>query len=238
VPARRLVVFAQNHDQVGNRVQGERLTGMVSLEKQKLAAGLVLLSPFVPLIFMGEEYGETAPFLYFVSHSDPALIEAVRAGRRHEFASFGWQAEAPDPQDEQTFRLSRLNHSLKGELRHQTILAFYRELLALRTRCPALSTLSKRTLTVTCDRDRHLLLVQRRHGDATAFLMFNFSDEPGPARIHLPAGSWRKRIDSARRRWMGPGSNVADRLQTDGPLMVHAAPHSVVVWTTDQVPGT
>lgn len=99
----QFVVFAQNHDQVGNRARGERLSTLVSFDGLKLAAGMVLLSPFVPLLFMGEEYGETAPFLYFTSHSDPTLVEAVRKGRLEEFAAFGCEDEVPDPQDEATF---------------------------------------------------------------------------------------------------------------------------------------
>ncbi len=87
IPAHKFVVFAQNHDQIGNRMLGERLTELVSFEALKLCAGLVLLSPFVPLLFMGEEYGETAPFLYFTSHSDPDLIQAVRTGRKEDFAA-------------------------------------------------------------------------------------------------------------------------------------------------------
>ena len=102
-PADRFVVFAQNHDQVGNRLLGDRLSQAVSFEALKLAAGLVILSPFIPLLFMGEEYAETAPFPYFISHSDPELIEAVRRGRRAEFAAFGWQGETPDPQDAKDF---------------------------------------------------------------------------------------------------------------------------------------
>ena len=82
LPPAKWVVFSQNHDQVGNRPQGERLSTLISFEALKLAAAMVLLSPNIPLLFMGEEYGEEAPFLYFVSHSDPALIEAIRQGRK------------------------------------------------------------------------------------------------------------------------------------------------------------
>jgi maltooligosyltrehalose trehalohydrolase len=96
IPAERFVVFCQNHDQVGNRMLGERLSQLVSFEALKLAAGAVLLSPFIPLLFMGEEYGEEAPFQYFISHGDPLLVE-VRGGRREEFAAFGWQASPRIP---------------------------------------------------------------------------------------------------------------------------------------------
>ena len=103
IAAERFVVFSQNHDQVGNRLLGERLSQLVSFESLKLAAAAVILSPYLPLLFMGEEYGEEAPFQYFISHGDAALIDAVRNGRRGEFASFGWLGEPPDPQDEKLF---------------------------------------------------------------------------------------------------------------------------------------
>ncbi|HKQ86195.1 MAG TPA: malto-oligosyltrehalose trehalohydrolase, partial [Candidatus Acidoferrales bacterium] len=107
------VVFTQNHDQVGNRAQGDRLSQLVDPESLALAAGITLLSPFVPLLFMGEEYGETHPFQYFTSHSDAPLIEAVRNGRREEFASFGWQGDLPDPQDERTFKRCVLDFTVR-----------------------------------------------------------------------------------------------------------------------------
>jgi maltooligosyltrehalose trehalohydrolase len=91
------VICAQNHDQVGNRQLGERLSQLVSLEGLKLAAAMVLLSPCIPFLFMGEEYGETSPFLYFISHSDPGLIDAVRHGRQKEFAAFAEKAKHPIP---------------------------------------------------------------------------------------------------------------------------------------------
>ena len=117
---------------MGNRALGERLTALVDFESLKLAAGINLLSPFVPLLFMGEEYGETAPFQYFTSHGDSALVEAVRRGRREEFAAFGWEQSVPDPQDEQTYEGSHLDHSLKEKEKHQTLLRFYRQLIRIR----------------------------------------------------------------------------------------------------------
>src|SRR3954470_23982548 len=96
-------------------MRGDRLTALTTFEQQKLAATAVLLSPFVPLLFMGEEYGESAPFPYFVHHSDTALIEAVRDGRKAEFADFEWDDDPPDPQEVRTFESARLNHSLKQQ---------------------------------------------------------------------------------------------------------------------------
>ena len=109
--ADRFVVCSQNHDQVGNRARGDRLAALTGPGGPEVAAAAVLLSPFVPLLFMGEEYGDPAPFPYFVSHSDPALVEAVRAGRAAEFADLVG-VDTPDPQDEATFASAVLDRSL------------------------------------------------------------------------------------------------------------------------------
>lgn len=124
----QFVVFLQNHDQVGNRAQGDRLIHTLTEEQYLLAAGTYLLSPFVPLIFMGEEYGEERPFQYFVSHTDPSVVEAVRHGRTAEFAAFIGAAQGvPDPQAETTFRNSQLSHR-----RNDRVYEFYRACLRLR----------------------------------------------------------------------------------------------------------
>ena len=138
VPRDRFVVAIQNHDQTGNRARGERLATLVSPEALRLAAALLLLSPYVPLLFMGEEHGETSPFLYFVSHGDPALVEAVRRGRQEEFAAFAWSGEVPDPQAEETFEASRPRWERARSGPGATMLALYRDLLRLRRSAPAL----------------------------------------------------------------------------------------------------
>jgi maltooligosyltrehalose trehalohydrolase len=134
IPRERFVVAIQNHDQVGNRAGGDRLSTLVSPEQLRLAAALLLLSPYVPLIFMGEEYGETKPFQYFISHGDAELCDAVRKGRREEFAAFGWADSVPDPLDESTFANSRLDREKLNDPRHAGMLELYRDLIALRTR--------------------------------------------------------------------------------------------------------
>jgi maltooligosyltrehalose trehalohydrolase len=202
VPARRFVVFSQNHDQVGNRAQGERLSELVCLERLKLAA--VLLSPFVPLLFMGEEYGEPAPFQYFVSHSDPALIEAVRKGRSEEFAKFQWKGQVPDPQAEETFERSRLNWSLRERGKHQMLRSFYAELLRLRRSVPALSRLSKTDMRVWTSSSSAFGFERWAVRDRVLGL-FNFGEQPAPVCAQAGAGLWRKLIDSADRGWAGPG---------------------------------
>jgi maltooligosyltrehalose trehalohydrolase len=213
-------------------MRGERLNSLASFEQQKLAAAAVLLAPFVPLLFMGEEYGETAPFQYFVSHGDPELVAAVREGRRREFAAFEWQGEPPDPQDETTFRQSVLDHEQKADGPGRCLFRYYQTLLRLRRERAELAHLSKKALRVECDRERGLLLVRRSFGEAAAFLIFNFNGGPEPVEIDLPEGRWRRAIDSADARWMGPGAGHATR-EVAGPAVIAVAPHSALVFTCD-----
>ena len=132
VSADHFVVCIQNHDQVGNRATGDRLSTLVPFAKRKLAAAIYLLSPYVPMLFMGEEYDETNPFLYFVSHGDKELVEAVRKGRKEEFKAFGWGDEIPDPQAEDSFVRSRLDRSRSSSPEGSAMRALYRALLQLR----------------------------------------------------------------------------------------------------------
>jgi maltooligosyltrehalose trehalohydrolase len=229
IPARQLVVFAQNHDQIGNRMLGERLSRLVSFEDLKLAAGLVLLSPFMPLLFMGEEYGETAPFQYFIDHSDPELINAVREGRRREFAAFGWEEDPPDPQDEATFLRSKLDRSLRDTSLSRILPGFYRELIRLRKEIAALALLSKRNQSVVADREHRALFVRRRAGSDEAFMIFCFSKQQTTVPLTLPAGRWKKILDSAEQRWLGPGSLLPEEIESDGRIELPVTPQSVVV---------
>jgi maltooligosyltrehalose trehalohydrolase len=233
VPGHRLVVFAQNHDQVGNRVAGERLSQLVSFEKLKLAAGAVLLSPFIPLLFMGEEYGETAPFLYFISHSDPALVEAVRRGRREEFTAFAWQGEPPDPADEGTFLRSKLNHGLRREGHGQVLLEFYKELLRLRKEVPALARLSKDQLEVAAYEKEQLLFLRRRDGESQVFAVFNFSDALASAALPVPAGRWRKQLESTDEKWGGNGSVAPNLLISEGQVTFALSPNAFALFAKE-----
>jgi maltooligosyltrehalose trehalohydrolase len=131
-PRRQFVVAVQNHDQVGNRAAGDRLSTLVEAAKLRLAAALLVLSPYVPLLFMGEEYGETNPFQYFVSHGDARLLESVRKGRLAEFESFGWGDDVADPGDPETFERSKLDWTKSSCGEHARLRALYRDLLALR----------------------------------------------------------------------------------------------------------
>jgi maltooligosyltrehalose trehalohydrolase len=140
VPAHRFLGYLQNHDQVGNRATGDRIAASVSPGLLKVGAGLVLTAPYTPMLFMGEEWGADTPWQYFTDHIDPGLARAVADGRRAEFAAFGWPpGDVPDPQDEATFLRSKLDWSQLDADGHREVLAWYRELIALRRARPELT---------------------------------------------------------------------------------------------------
>jgi maltooligosyltrehalose trehalohydrolase len=202
----------------------------VSFEASKLAAGMVILSPYIPLLFMGEEWGEPAPFQYFTSHADAALIEAVRRGRRDEFAAFRWKGEPPDPQDEQTFLRCKLDHSLVQSEPHRTLREFYQELIRLRKSLPAFSRLSKEQMEVRVFEKEKTLQVRRWcEGDET-LIAANFSDEPRAIVMSGPGGNWHKRLDTTDRRWRGPGSTVPSTLNSNGETHLNLYPKSFIVF--------
>ena len=212
LPREKFVVAIQNHDQVGNRAVGDRLATALSPERHRLAAALLLLSPYVPLIFMGQEYGETNPFQYFVSHSEPGLVDAVRTGRRQEFASFGWVDDVPDPQSEETFRRSVLDRTKTDHPDHASIFAFYRDLLALRNEEPMLRP-DAADLSVEYSDGCITILRAPRVGAAqpmrSLLAIFNCTAEP--AEVTLPEGEWTPQWESAGGRpALGVGSREAD----------------------------
>jgi maltooligosyltrehalose trehalohydrolase len=151
----------------------------------------------VPLVFMGEEYGELAPFNYFVSHSDPELVEKVRLGRREEHAGFGWVQDPPDPQDETTFEVSKLDHRLKQKEPHRSLMALYGEILRLRGTDPALRALDTASMNVAIEGD--VLRVRRWVGPHEVVCFFNVGTEA--SRVPLPGAAWRLALDSSDPRW-------------------------------------
>jgi maltooligosyltrehalose trehalohydrolase len=220
ISARKFVVFAQNHDQVGNRLKGDRLSALVSFEGLKLAAAVVLLSPFIPLLFMGEEYGETAPFPYFVSHSDPDLIEAVRRGRRQEFAYLQGADEPPDPQEEATRQSANLDHSLRHQGNHRILYELHKELIKLRSEIRAFAGQSKDRMEVVCLERERTLVVRRWGGKEHVAVIFHFGDTAVSVTIPLPQGRWVKRLATGEKRWNGPGRDLSTALHSDGEVSV------------------
>ena len=227
----RLVVCAQNHDQVGNRLRGDRLSRQLPFEALKMVAGIILLSPNLPLLFMGEEYGEPAPFPYFVSHSDADLIEAVRRGRRAEFQSFQWGGEPPDPQAEETFRSAKLKMDLRhlpGP--HRSLWEFYRRLIALRKDMGVLSGPRDGHWEVFRVGRRRIGGLLRRSDTGERVVVFHADGARASVPIPLPAGGWHKELDSADECWGGPGSTVPDRLKSDGAAPIQLPPYVFLVW--------
>lgn len=192
----QFVISAQNHDQVGNRMTGERITSLVSPAQARLSAAALILSPFVPMLFMGEEYGETAPFQYFTSHSDEALIEAVRKGRAEEFEGFAWSGEPPDPHDEETFVRSRLDWSLLDREEHRSMLELYRGLLAVRRNHPALARLDLDAIETHADDELHLLAVRRWSENEEALAIFHFGDRPVSTELPFAIKDWQPMLDT------------------------------------------
>jgi maltooligosyltrehalose trehalohydrolase len=140
VPAHRFLGYLQDHDQIGNRATGDRISAGLTAALVKVAAGLVLTGPFTPMLFMGEEWAAGTPWQYFTDHTEPALARAVAEGRRAEFAAHGWgAADIPDPQDEATFLRSKLDWAEPGRDTHREVLAWYRDLIALRRAQPELT---------------------------------------------------------------------------------------------------
>ena len=218
IPADQFIVFSQNHDQVGNRMFGERLARLVSFEALKLAAGAVLLSSYIPLIFMGEEYGEESPFLYFVSHSDPDLIAAVREGRKMEFQDFKWEGVPPDPESHETFLRSRLGWEKRREGRHKVLFEFYRRLIQLRRVIPALSNPDRNNIEVSGM--EKIILLRRWCDESHVFCIMNFHEENIVFHVQPPNGSWKKIFDSSDEMWGGSGSSLPGMVEKEQELTI------------------
>lgn len=136
----RFLGYIQNHDQVGNRAVGDRIAQVTGIERAKIAAAIVFVSPFIPMIFQGEEWAASSPFQYFADHDDPELARAVSEGRRKEFAAFGWKSDLiPDPEKPETFQRSKLNWNESSQREHADMLAWYRDLIHLRRSTPDLN---------------------------------------------------------------------------------------------------
>ena len=195
----RFVICLQNHDQVGNRAQGDRLGTIVPFEAVKMAAALLFTAPGLPLLFMGEEYGETSPFQFFTSFIDRDLAEAVRQGRTQEFRRFAWQGALPDPREPSTFMRSRLNHSLAQAPRHRELLDYYRRWLALRRAHPALGARDKNRTEASMDGD--VLTIRRTAANGSrVMLVANLSAQ---RQLAPDLTGCRVLMDSADPQWAG-----------------------------------
>ena len=201
----RFVICLQNHDQVGNRAQGDRLSTIVPFAATKMAAAMLFAAPALPLLFMGEEYGETSPFQFFTSYLDPALVDAVRRGRAAEFARFGWEGKIPDPSEPATYLRSRLSHPLAGAPRHRELREYYRQWLALRRNHPALGAGGKERTQCDVDGTNSVLTLSRLGPTASGVcLVANLTAQARP--FSPPSAEWRVLIDSEDKRFAGSGT--------------------------------
>ena len=229
---KQFVVFSQNHDQVGNRMLGERSSQLFSFEMQKLMAAAVLVSPYLPMLFMGEEWSEPHPFLYFVSHTDKELAEAVRKGRKAEFEAFHAQGEAPDPVAEETFNNSKLQWHLTGEGQHKTMLDYYKTLIRLRKELPALSHLNRKQLEVTENEQAQTVILRRWHEGQQVVCCLNFSKEQQEITLPDVSENWYLMLASANREWGGTAHTAPT---AKGKQSISLPPESATIYANLQL---
>jgi maltooligosyltrehalose trehalohydrolase len=229
---KQFIVFSQNHDQVGNRMLGERSCHLVSFEMTKLLAASTLVSPYVPLLFMGEEYGETNPFQFFTSHSDKELIENVRKGRKSEFAAFHIKGEPVDPQSDQAFIHSKLQWDLLYEGQHHQLLSFYRALIELRKSDPALKRLNRKLCLVECNEREQTLQLHRWHHDHHVLCLSNFSNEAKMIPV-IPEQHWSMVLNTASHLWGGVEASSHELPDLDNTIRV--APESMLILSSTYV---
>jgi len=224
----QFVVFSQNHDQVGNRMMGDRLSKLINFEQQKLSAVAVLTSPYTPMLFMGEEYAEEKPFQYFVSHTDTELVEAVRKGRKAEFAYFHHpDRETPDPQSVETFRNSTLSWDMNTP-RRKAMHHLYRKLITIRKKYPAFR-IAARQYTQIASQDNALLILRRSSmDDHLTYIILNFDDQTHHFKLkEKESAKFDCILDTSDQIWQGSGATTEQ--QVKGGKSISIAPFAAVI---------
>ena len=228
----QFTVFSQNHDHVGNRMLGERSSTLYSFEMQKLMAAAVLTAPFVPMLFMGEEWAETNPFLYFIDHSDAELVAAVRKGRSKEFAASHLDGQAPDPKAEDTFNRSKLNWKLLQKAENATMFEFYKHLISMRKQYSMLQTADLTTVKAYVFQAENSLMFERKcpDEDKSILCLLNFSSSVQQLSLPPHLTISEKLLDTSEARWLGPSTTT--NIQTDFSLHLVVQPQSFIAYTT------
>ena len=225
LPGHRFVTYLQDHDQVGNRATGDRISGTLPVGLAEVGAALVACSPFTPMLFMGEEWGASSPWQFFSDHAGE-LGEAVRRGRREEFADHGWDTEdVPDPQAESTFRASTLDWEERGSGDHARLLDWHRHLYALRRRLPDLSDGRLDRVSCTWDTDARCFVLRRGETAVAANLA------PDAQEVPLPAGASEVLLASGD-AGVPEGPLRAGDVDGGGTTGVRLGGHSVIVVAT------
>jgi maltooligosyltrehalose trehalohydrolase len=196
-------VFHQNHDQVGNRVKGDRLASLINFDLLKVAYAMLLLSPYVPLFFMGEEYGAETPFYFFADYKDEERRKNVNTGRQKEFEAFGWTELPPEPCDENTIVLCKLTWEERHKGKHKILLEWNKELIALRKTHATLQTFDKNNIAVNIIAHKAFSL-HRKTGDDKQHLLalFNLTGEPIEHTVAYFNKCWKKKMDSGMEKWL------------------------------------
>jgi maltooligosyltrehalose trehalohydrolase len=218
------VVFDQNHDQVGNRMLGERLSQLVSFEMQKLLPAVVLTSPFIPLLFMGEEWGAGAPFPYFMDLSEPKLIEGVSKGRKEEFKHFISQGEPLPAHEETTFLKTKLNWGELAEKQHRQLFGYYRQLISLRKQLDIFRNYDRKTVKVSYEEDKNIIVLKRNDQKKEIICIYNFSKQLQVIEVGATF-DFEILLYSADLQWGGQG--YADSDIQDGKVSIK--PESAIV---------
>ncbi|MFO7721174.1 MAG: malto-oligosyltrehalose trehalohydrolase [Gillisia sp.] len=220
------VVSIQNHDQIGNRLLGERLSHLVSFEGLKLAAGVLFTSPFIPMLFMGEEFAEENPFQYFISHGDPDLVKAVQQGRKREFEYFNSKTKGDfsDPQARGTFDDSKLNWDFKEDLTKNVLFEYYKYLIHLKKE-GAFNAFRNGEITTKVDEVKKTLQVLS-NAENKLMAFFNFSDENEGMLLPEGAKSWELILASADKKWNGTNDFPSD---FTGGEKISLPAHSLII---------
>jgi maltooligosyltrehalose trehalohydrolase len=225
-PYSQFVVFSQNHDHIGNRPVGDRLSNCLPFESLKLAAAAVLLSPYVPMLFMGEEYAEKNPFMYFVHHENNEVAKSVSEGRKKEFSYFNFKDEFPDPQSEEVFLSSKLSWSCERDDASKVMLAFYKHLIAFRKNYPAMLSRERGSMHVH-ESQGTILSFERIHQGAHLMIALNFGKEK--QRIVNNTGiALSKLFDSSDHVWNGSGGGSCTAIGIDNSIDMN--PLSAVIY--------
>lgn len=233
ISGNHFVAFINNHDQSGNRIDGARLCALTDHNGSLIATAMLLLSPYIPMLFMGEEYGDKSPFYYFISHSDPELIKAVQEGRKEEFRAFIKPGmEYPDPQSIEIFEVSRLKWDMRSERHHKLLLDWHRALIDLRKQHKALRNMDREGIRAEALQNDGLILHRSDKECRSELLaMFNISEHPLSYFTPGNNGTWKRILDSTQACWQENSSTAGDGF----PASVHAGeqvmlpPRSVLV---------
>lgn len=228
ISGKQLVVCLQNHDQVGNRVLGERISHLISFEPLKLIVGAMMISPYIPLLFMGEEFAAETPFMYFIHHSDKDLIDAVRRGRAKEFSELHGNITGSDPQDPAVFENCKLQWGNLQKKQNQCVYNYYKLLIKIKKDIPALSRLNKNDMEVCLNESQQVFIVERKFNESGITAIMNFSSESVKLTGCDNSITGKKIIDSSEEIWLGKGSGMP--LYFEKHEMINLAPHQFVMY--------